>query len=114
MAGGLAQRLDMGEKACILIKEIPLISYIISSLKKSKYIDKIYVSTTNNTPSTKLLIESLYPSISIIENSSCSYVKDMIYSVKKSGSKKPIMITMCDLPLIKEDIIDNIIETYYK
>ena len=113
MAGGLAQRLNMGEKACVLILNNPLISYVISALKNSKYINKIFVSTTKNTPKTKKLIQLKYPEITIIDNNCGSYVLDMINSIKESKSKDPVMVIMCDLPLIKSEIIDKIIEEYY-
>ncbi len=82
MAGGLAQRLNMGEKACIQINNKSLISYIINSLQKSKFIEKIYVSTTNNTPITKKMVEKYYPSIRVINTIEGNYVKDMINAVK--------------------------------
>lgn len=113
MAGGLAQRLNMGEKACVLIENKPLISYVIHALKNSKYIKKIFVSTTINTPKTKELIQLKYPEIVIINNDCGNYVIDMINSIKESKSKDPIMVIMCDIPLIKSEIIDKIIEEYY-
>lgn len=113
MAGGLAQRLSYGEKACLLINKKPLISYIIQSLKKSKFISNIFVSTTKNTPKTKELIELSYPEIKIINSSKGNYVRDMIQSVNESNTIGPIMIIMCDIPLIKEDLIDQIIEKYF-
>lgn len=109
MAGGIGSRLGLGEKACVLVNKKYLIDYIINSLLKSSFIKKIFVSVTQNTPNTKQYIINKYPFIEVVDTSSGNYVTDMVQSVKKSNSKDPIMIIMCDLPLINESLIDNII-----
>jgi len=112
MAGGLAQRLGCGEKSCIDLNGRPLISYIICALQNAKGIGKIFVSVTSATPLTKKLAEEEYPGLCIIEAAEGSYVGDMIYSIKKAGITGPVMVVMCDLPLVESDVVDDVIAKY--
>ena len=112
MAGGLAQRLGCGEKSCINLNGRPLISYIISALQNAKSVGKIFISVTQATPLTKKLVEAEYSGIHIIEAAEGNYVGDMIYSIKEAGIIGPIMVVMCDLPLVESDIIDDVIAKY--
>ena len=112
MAGGLAQRLGCGEKSCIELQGQPLISYIISALRNAAGIEKIFVSVTSATPQTKLLIEKEYTELQIIEASEGNYVGDMIYSIKETGVVGPIMVVMCDLPLVSAEIIEDVLAKY--
>lgn len=112
MAGGLAQRLGCGEKSCIDLNGRPLIAYIIDALQKAESVEHIYVSVTQATPLTKKLMEENYPDLHIIKAAEGSYVGDMIYSIKEAGITGPIMVVMCDLPLVEADIIDEVIAKY--
>lgn len=112
MAGGLAQRIGCGEKSCIELNGRPLISYIIDALQGAKGIEKIHVSVTQATPGTKKLIEAEYPEIHLIEAAEGSYVGDMIYSIKTAELIGPVMVVMCDLPLVRSGIIDDVLEKY--
>ncbi|MDV0444772.1 Molybdenum cofactor guanylyltransferase [Methanimicrococcus sp. At1] len=112
MAGGLAQRMGCGEKSCIELNGKSLISYIIEALEEAKGIGKIYVSVTQATPETKKLIETQYPGLHLIEAAEGSYVGDMIYSIKTAGLIGPVMVVMCDLPLVRSDIIDDVLNKY--
>jgi GTP:adenosylcobinamide-phosphate guanylyltransferase len=112
MAGGLAQRMGAGEKSCIKLNKKPLISYIISALENANGIERIYVSVTQATPKTKALIEKEYPEIQIIEAAEGNYVGDMIYSIKAAKVNGPVLVAMCDLPLVESDIIDDVLEKY--
>jgi len=112
MAGGLAQRMGCGEKSCVNLNGKPLISYIVSALQNAQGVGKIFVSVTQATPMTKKLVEEEYPSLHIIEASEGSYVGDMIYSIKEAGITGPVMVVMCDLPLVESDIIDDVIVKY--
>lgn len=112
MAGGLAQRMGQGEKSCIELNGKPLISYIIDALSGAERVGKIYVSVTEATPETKKLIKARYPELHLIEAAEGSYVGDMIYSIKAAELIGPVMVVMCDLPLVRSDIIDNVLEKY--
>lgn len=115
MAGGLAQRLGMGEKSCIDINGKYLISYVIEALEQAQGIDKIFVSVTQATPITKSILEKeFFDRVTVVDTAEGNYVQDMIYSIKKTQTKGPVMIIMCDLPLVESDIIDEIINVYNK
>ena len=112
MAGGLAQRLGCGEKSCIKLNGNPLISYMINALKDAASIEKIYVSVTTATPQTKLLIEKEYKDLQVIEAAEGNYVGDMIYSIKETGAIGPILVVMCDLPLVNAEMIEDVLAKY--
>jgi len=109
MAGGRGSRLKMGEKPMVRLFGRPLIDYVVMALEGS-LVDRIFVSTTENVPSTRKWAEErdLY----VLETGSYGYVADMIEAVVKSGVKDPIMVIMADLPLVTPDLIDQIIEVY--
>ncbi|MDL2261026.1 NTP transferase domain-containing protein [Methanimicrococcus sp. OttesenSCG-928-J09] len=112
MAGGLAQRMGCGEKSCIDLNGKPLISYIIDALRGADGIGEIYVSVTQATPETKTLIRNEYSDLHLIEAAEGSYVGDMIYSIKAAGIIGPVMVVMCDLPLVRSDVIDEVLAKY--
>jgi GTP:adenosylcobinamide-phosphate guanylyltransferase len=114
MAGGLAQRLGCGEKSCIDLNGKTLISYIIEALTNADGVERIFVSVTAATPQTKSLIESEYKNLQIIEAAEGNYVGDMIYSIKKTEVIGPILVVMCDLPLVGSDIIEDVLAQYEK
>jgi adenosylcobinamide-phosphate guanylyltransferase len=101
----------MGEKPLVNLFGRPLIDYVVLALEES-LVDRIFVSTTENVPSTRKWAEErdLY----VLETGSYGYVPDMIEAVVKSGVKEPIMVIMADLPLVTPEIIDQIIEVYEK
>ena len=109
MAGGRGSRLKMGEKPLVSLFGRPLIDYVVLALEES-LVDRIFISTTENVPSTRKWAEErdLY----VLETGSYGYVADMIEAVVKSGVKEPIMVIMADLPLVRPEIIDQIIEVY--
>ena len=112
MAGGLAQRMGCGEKSCIELNGNSLISYIIGALQKANGIGRIFVSVTQATPKTKFLVEKKYPEIQVIEAAEGNYVSDMIYSIKAAELTGPVLVVMCDLPLVEADIIENVLAEY--
>ncbi|HQE97681.1 MAG TPA: NTP transferase domain-containing protein [Methanothrix sp.] len=109
MAGGRGSRLKMGEKPLVKLFGRTLIDYVVMALEES-LVDRIFVSTTENVPGTRRWAEErdLY----VLETGSYGYVADMIEAVVKSGVKEPIMVIMADLPLVRPEIIDQIIEVY--
>jgi len=111
MAGGRGSRLKMGEKPLVKLFGRPLIDYVVMALEES-LVDRIFISTTENVPGTRRWAEErdLY----VLETGSYGYVADMIEAVVKSGVKEPIMVIMADLPLVRPEIIDQIIEVYEK
>jgi GTP:adenosylcobinamide-phosphate guanylyltransferase len=112
MAGGLAQRMGCGEKSCIELNGKALISYVIGALENAAGVERIFVSVTSATPQTKSFIETEYKDLQIIEAAEGNYVGDMIYSIKKTETIGPILVVMCDLPLISAEIIEDVLAKY--
>jgi len=81
MAGGQGLRLGMGEKPCVELLGKPLISYVIDSLERSSYIDRIFVAVSPSTPATEKLVTEIYGDhIQAINTNGDNYVGDMVYA----------------------------------
>ena len=115
MAGGRGTRLGMGEKPCVQLLERPLISYVIDALEKSENIEQVYVAVSYATPNTEIYVSNQYQGrVKVIKTAGGDYVGDMICAVENAGIKEPVMIIMSDLALITPELIDEIIDEYYK
>ena len=113
MAGGQGLRLGMGEKPCVELLGKPLISYVIDSLERSSYIERIFVAVSPSTPNTEKFVNEKYGDhIQAINTNGDNYVGDMIYAVESSNIREPVMIIMSDLPMVTPKLIDSIIEAY--
>jgi len=113
MAGGQGLRLGMGEKPCVDLLGKPLISYVIDSLERSSYIERIFVAVSPSTPATEELVNEKYGDhIQAINTNGDNYVGDMVYAVESSNIREPVMIIMSDLPMVTPKLIDSIIEAY--
>ncbi|WP_048063389.1 NTP transferase domain-containing protein [Methanococcoides burtonii] len=113
MAGGQGLRLGMGEKPCVELLGKPLISYVIDSLERSSYIERIFVAVSPSTPATEELVNEKYGDhIQAIYTNGDNYVGDMVYAVESSNIQEPVMIIMSDLPMVTPKLIDSIIEAY--
>lgn len=115
MAGGLGKRLGMGEKPCIEVLGKPLISYVVDALENAENIDRIFVAVSPATPNTESVVLNHYDGrIKVIQTAGGNYVRDMVYAVENAGIDEPVLIIMSDLPLIRPDLIDSIIDKYKK
>ncbi|NPE30795.1 NTP transferase domain-containing protein [Methanococcoides sp. SA1] len=113
MAGGQGLRLGMGEKPCVELLGKPLISYVIDSLERSSYIERIFVAVSPSTPNTEELVNEKYGDhIQAINTDGDNYVGDMVYAVESSNIQEPVMIIMSDLPMVTPKLIDSIIDAY--
>ncbi len=87
----------------------PLIDYVALALEESS-VDRIFVAATDNVPQTRLWAEQR--GLFVVNTGGFGYVADMMEAVKSARVTNPILIIMADLPLIRADIIDEIIDTY--
>lgn len=108
MAGGLGTRLKMGEKPMVRLSGRPLIDWVVSALEKVA--DRVFVAATDQVPETMEWAgrKGLY----LVETPGEGYVPDMIYAVEEAGIDEPVLIVMADLPLLRGDIVEEIIEVY--
>ena len=68
MSGGKGTRLKADvEKPLFKLRDKPLIDYVIKNLSDSKFIDKIFVAISPNTPATTKYLTSLDSSFEIID-----------------------------------------------
>jgi adenosylcobinamide-phosphate guanylyltransferase len=111
MAGGLGTRLKMGEKPMVRLLGEPLIGRVVSALRDST-IERVLVAATSSVPETIRWAEEA--GIEVVETPGEGYVPDMVYAVERAKIDEPVMIVMADLPLLRGDIVDEIIEVYEK
>ncbi|MDR0471466.1 MAG: NTP transferase domain-containing protein [Nitrososphaerota archaeon] len=114
MAGGKGTRMKLPqEKPLIEVNGKPVIEYVLTALKNAKKIDRIIVATTQITPNTTTYIQHHHPNIELIQTPGKDYVSDMGYTVQtlKLGV---FLAIAADLPLVKPEIIDTIIECYHQ
>jgi adenosylcobinamide-phosphate guanylyltransferase len=110
MAGGRGTRMKLPvEKPLIEVCGKPVIQYVLTALKEAKKIDRVIVATSERTPKTTMLIRKL--GVEVIETPGKDYVSDMGWVVQtlKLGV---FLAVAADLPLIKPELIDAIVERY--
>lgn len=109
MAGGLGTRLQRGEKPMVRLLGRPLIDWVVSALRDSS-VDGVLVATTASVPETMEWAEG--EELSVVETPGEGYVPDMIFAVEETEITEPVLIVMADLPLLRGEIVDEIIEVY--
>ena len=110
MAGGKGTRMRITqEKPLIQVCGKPVIEYVLAALNDAKKIDSIIVATSSCTPKTTQLMKQL--GVQVIETPGKDYVSDMGYAVQtlKLGV---FLAIAADLPLVKGEMIDSIVERY--
>lgn len=113
MAGGKGSRMNFdGEKPLIKINNQPMVMYVINALNKSKKIKDIIVATSKNTPKTDEFLKK--QGIKTILTPGKNYVDDLQYIISNFKLEDVLITITADLPLIKSDIIDQVIEKYEK
>ena len=111
MAGGLGTRLKMGEKPMVRLLGRPLIDWVASALGEST-IDRVFVAATFSVPETMRWSDE--NGFEVVKTPGEGYVPDMVFAVEEAGIGEPVLIVMADLPLLRGDIVDEIIEVYEK
>ena len=119
MAGGKGERFNFNkikyeyqEKPLLLLGNRYIIEYIIDAALNAKYINRVIVATSPFTLHTKSIITAKKLSIELVETPGMDYHSDISFVVKKL--KLEIIITIvADIPLIKSEILDEIIDKYF-
>jgi adenosylcobinamide-phosphate guanylyltransferase len=110
MAGGKGTRMSLSEEKPLLrVGTKTLIEYVLVALKNAKKISDIVVAVSNYTPGTARLMHKL--AVPVIETPGKGFVQDMGYAIRRLGLKIVLAIS-ADLPLIKSNIVDAIVEFY--
>ncbi|WP_414470374.1 NTP transferase domain-containing protein [Methanobacterium sp. ACI-7] len=112
MAGGKGSRMNLNiEKPLIMINNKPMIQYVIGALNNSK-IDDIIVAVSKNTPETEKFLKGI--GIKTIMTSGNDYVHDLGLILSNFNEADVLLTLTSDLPLLTEDIIDEVIKKYEK
>ena len=119
MAGGKGERFNFDkikseyqEKSLLLLKNKYVIEYVIEAALNAKNINKVIVALSPFTPQTKSILDAKKLSIELIETPGIDYHSDISFVIKKL--KLEITMTIAaDIPLIKPEILDEIIDKYF-
>jgi len=116
MAGGKGTRMDIDEeKPLIKVNNKPMIEYVLTALINSKYIDKILVAVSPNTPKTQKFLKN-FP-VTIVETKAKGYIEDLsdiLQNRKYLEKDEQVMTIVSDLPFVTSNHIDDVLETYYQ
>jgi adenosylcobinamide-phosphate guanylyltransferase len=114
MAGGRGTRMNsIQEKPLIELRGKPLILHVLQALKESRELERILVATSRHTPQTALLMNKL--GFEIVKTPGAGYIEDLAFLISRDEFKDQIFLTVTsDLPLITGEIIDQVLEKYYK
>lgn len=116
MAGGKGTRMDMDcEKPLIKVNNKTMINHVIDALIHSKFVDKILVAVSPNTPLTKEYVEQ-FP-VTIIETSGIGYIEDLseVLSNRKYVEKDEVIMTIvADLPFVTGEQLDDVFKHYFE
>lgn len=120
MAGGKGSRFDHEkghfppkEKLLLKLGSKAFIERVADAVKKARKINKIIFAVSPNSPNTRKLISKRYSKDIIIETSGIGYHEDLQQVFRKENLAITLIING-DIPLIKSEMIDEIIEIYEK
>ena len=110
MAGGKGTRMGISqEKPLVKVCGRPVIEYVLAALKNARKVDSIVVAVSGCTPETAKHMEKCQ--VKVVETPGKNYVSDLGY-VAQSLKLGFFLAIAADLPLVKGEILDNIIERY--
>ena len=113
MAGGKGTRMELGvEKPLVKINERPMIQYVIDALENSNNVGEIIVAISKNTPETEQFLRK--QGIRTIMTSGNDYVYDLGFILSNFKLDDILLTITADVPLIRSDIIDHVLEKYKK
>lgn len=116
MAGGKGTRLDLDcEKPMIEVNDKPMIGHVVDALMNSRYVDKILVAVSENTPVTAGFLEN-FP-VTLVQTSGRGYIEDLseVLSNRKYVEKDEVIMTIvADLPLVTSEQLDDVFEHYFE
>jgi len=112
MAGGKGSRMTIRvEKPLLDVGGKPMIEHVVDALKSAQKVDRIIIAVSRHTPRTTSRARGL--SVEVLETPGLDFISDARYAVKSLGLKT-VLIVSADLPLITSEMVDEIIENYYR
>jgi adenosylcobinamide-phosphate guanylyltransferase len=108
MAGGAGSRLSLGEKPLLLIRDQPMLSYVIHAFSRAGCEPVVAVS-----PKTPMTLNWCRAhDIAAIRTRGDGFVEDMVRTVQALEEDGPLIVSVSDIPCITPDIIQIIMEAY--
>ena len=112
MAGGRGTRMQLSqEKPLLTVGDQTMIEHVVEALRNTKSVDQIIVTVTRDTPHTAKKAKEL--SVKTLETPGDDYISDLQYAIKKLHLKTVLTISS-DLPLVTNEVIDEVIEYYQR
>jgi len=112
MAGGKGRRMTLsGEKPLLLVKDKPVITYVLKALQDAKEVDSIVVAVSDYTPKTAEFVTRFH--VTIIKTPGKEYVFDLGCAIRKL-KLQTVLAVGADLPLITGEAVDTILTRYKK
>ncbi len=106
------------EKPLTLVRDKPLIWYVLKALYDSAQVDRIVVATSPHTPETAKFVKKIASNsreISVLDTPGAGYIEDLSYALSQDDFANEIILTITsDLPLITGMIIDQVLDEYQK
>ena len=116
MAGGRGTRLKVPcEKPLFKLHDKPLIKYVIDNVNQSKFIDKLFIAVSPNTPETTKYLNSAEGDFKILDTSGEDYLTDLSYILdyfEKKSKDDVLLFINADLPFISTQTIDYVLDYY--
>ena len=116
MAGGRGTRLKTPvEKPLFKLHNKPLIKYVLDNLNSSKLVEKIIIATSPHTPETVEYIKNF--NYEILDTPGVDFVHDLSFILdyfENKSSEDILLFINADLPFIKGECIDHIINSYFE
>lgn len=116
MAGGKGTRMDLDcEKPMVEVNNKPMINYVVDALLESRYVDKILVAVSDNTPLTAKFMKK-FP-VTIVPTSGKGYIEDLseVLSNREYVKKDEVIMTIvADLPLVTAEQLDDVFKHYFE
>jgi adenosylcobinamide-phosphate guanylyltransferase len=115
MAGGKGTRMGRDEKPMLILRDKPLLSYVLNALSRSRQVSHIYVAVSSCVPRTAAFVND-HPGEGVLPvmTPGSGYIEDMAYAINTLGLDGPVLVVSADLPLLTPDIVDQTITAYGK
>ncbi|MFQ5970519.1 MAG: NTP transferase domain-containing protein, partial [Nitrososphaerales archaeon] len=101
--------LSAKEKPMLIVRDKPMISYILHALMNSNCFDKIIALVSANTPRTAQFLAK--KNVQVANSSGTNYVKDLNFALRLVKPNK-VFIISSDLPLIDSNTVKKIVSTF--
>lgn len=111
MAGGRGTRLGISiEKPLLEVGSKTILERVVEAALFASRIDNVIVTITSFTPKTRQKLED--KGIPYIVTPGNGFIEDMRFAIKEADLGGGVLVLVCDIPLITEKDIDEIVAQY--